>query len=245
MRLRLSIFGKPYYFTFKFFGLTCLLVALFCKLGFWQYHRAQEKRLIIETYAERHDKQLPVYSDLFKDGGDSRFYSVRLSGHFDNQHLVLLDNKTYQGRIGYEIYSPLVISGTKSAILVDRGWIPAERDRHHLPKIQALSGEISLHGVINTPPRFFSLGSMMDGPTPQFPLRVQYIKIDELQPILGLTLAPYVLWLDPADKHGFLRDWKVSLVGPEKHLVYTVQWFAFALSLLVIFGALNLQRVKK
>jgi surfeit locus 1 family protein len=245
MRLRFSIFGNTYHFTFKFFGLMLFFVLLFSSLGVWQYHRAQEKRLLIQAHAERQSQQLIGYNRIFDKNQDARFYSVYLQGHFDNQHQLLLDNKTLDGQLGYEVYTPFLLEGSDKAILVDRGWVPANQDRHILPAIEPVQDLITIKGVLNTPPRYFSLGGMTERSNSPFPLRVQYINIPELTAILGLSLPPYIVWLDPADVHGFKRQWKVNLVGPEKHVMYTVQWFAFALSLLVIFVVLNLNRVKK
>lgn len=245
MVLRFSIFGNPYYFTFKFIGLTLALVFIFSNMGVWQYHRAQQKRLLIQAYAERPFQQPLGFSSLFDEKTDSRFYSVNLKGRFDNQHQIFLDNKTMDGQVGYEVYTPFLVEGTTQAILIDRGWLPANRDRNILPTVEPVQASLSLKGVVNLPPGYFSLGAMTEGETAPFPLRVQYINLKELAPVLNLRLAPYIVWLDPADTHGFKRQWKVTFMGPEKHIMYTVQWFAFALSLLVIFGVLNLHRVKK
>jgi len=243
MILRFSIFGKQYSFTFKFIGLTLFLVALFSALGVWQYQRAQQKRQLIAAFESRHGKQSVVFNDLFKKDQDSRFYSIQLKGQFDNQHQLFLDNKTHESRVGYEVYTPFQVQGSNKVILVDRGWVSASPDRRQLPGIKPLESIVSIKGVINAPPSYFSLGGITEGQEKHFPLRVQYINLQELRPLLGLDLAPYVLWLDPADPHGFVRQWKVALVGPEKHILYTVQWFAFAISLLVIFGVLNLHKI--
>ncbi len=245
MVLRFSIFGNPYYFTFKFVGLTLIFVLLFSSLGAWQYQRAQEKRLLFAAFALRQSKEPIIFSQLFEKNRDSRFYTIHLTGHFDNKHHIFLDNKTQDGQVGYEVYTPFLVEKTKQAILVDRGFLPANPDRRILPTIQTLEARISLQGIVNEAPRYFSLGSLAEESQRSFPLRVQYIKLAELAPLLGLSLPPYIVWLDPADKHGFSRRWKITLMGPEKHLLYTVQWFAFALSLLVIFGVLNLHRVEK
>ncbi len=251
MLLRFSIFGNAFYFTFKFLGLLLVFVSLFCSLGLWQYQRAQEKRLLMQSYAERQGQELSGYQRIFDPTQDTRFYKVRLQGHFDNQHQLFLDNKILNGQLGYEIYTPFEVKMSYSSsraskiILVDRGWVPADRNRHILPKIEPVSGLISIQGVLNTPPRYFSLGKMTESNRLQFPLRVQYINLDELKALLHLPLPSYILWLDPADPHGFQRHWQVTLMGPEKHILYAVQWFAFALSLLVLFVVLNLHRVKK
>ena len=242
MLLRFSIFGNPYHFTFKFLSLTTVLVLLFCYLGLWQYHRAEQKRILIEQYEHRpHEKPID-FEKLFVKAQDPRFYAIQLKGKFDNQHHILLDNRTHEGQVGYEVYTPFLVAGTDKGILIDRGWVPANRSRAILPDIQPVEATLTLRGVVNTAPTYFSLGPMTDSLASPFPLRVQYLKLAELSPLLGYTLAPYLVWLDPKDSHGFERQFKVTFMGPEKHLMYTVQWFAFALSLLVLFVVLNLHR---
>lgn len=254
MKLPLSICGNRYHFTFKFIGLTCLFILLFSSLGVWQCSRAQQKRYLIHRYADRKYQQFTVLNDLFNSEKDGRFYSVSLKGRFDNQHHIFLDNKTYQGQAGYEIYTPFLPLRIKQfAILIDRGWVPAERDRSQLPFITPVSGIISLKGILNTPPAYFSLGAITESSEPHFPLRVQYINIKELtttaiHPTAHIpysSLAPYIVWLDPKDPHGFKREWAITIMGPERHILYAVQWFAFAISLLVLFVVLNLHRIEK
>ncbi len=243
MSLRFSIFGNHYHFTFKMLGPTLIFVLLFSSLGAWQCQRAEKKRLLIQAYQERPTQGALPFSKLFEKEKDHRFYSIHLKGHYDNAHSLFLDNKTLDGQLGYEVYTPFLVEGEgDQALLIDRGWVPANPDRRILPSIQPIQAHISLKGVVNAPPAYFSLGKITEN-QPSFPLRVQYINIQELAPLLGLVLPPYIAWLDPADPHGFKRQWKVTLMGPEKHTMYAVQWFAFAISLLVIFVVLNLRRV--
>lgn len=241
MTLQCSICGIRYHFTFKFLVLTCFFIFLFCSLGIWQYHRAQQKRILIQAYAKRpHLTPIP-FSKLF-NRQDYRFYAIHLKGHFDNQHQIFLDNRTYQGQVGYEVYTPFFVTTHHTAILIDRGWVPANVDRSHLPQLPSISENISLQGVLNFPPAFFTLGDMVDTREKHFPLRIQYVDLNELSKILGYPLAPYIVWLDPANPQGFKREWKVSFIGPEKHIMYSIQWFAFAISLLILFIVLNLHR---
>lgn len=225
-------------------GLTLFFVLLFSGLGIWQFQRAASKRLLLQAYKERPALASLPYARLFEPEQDNRFYSIHLKGHFDNLHSLFLDNKTLDGQLGYEVYTPFLVEGhPQQAVLIDRGFVAANPDRRILPTIKPISARVSLTGVVNLPPAYFSLGTITENEHPSFPLRVQYINTQELAPLLGLTLPRYIVWLDPTDPHGFKRQWKVTLMGPEKHTMYAFQWFAFAISLLVIFGVLNLHRV--
>jgi surfeit locus 1 family protein len=243
MILRLSIFGNRYYFTFKFLGLALFFIILFSSLGVWQCHRATLKKQLIQAYQARLTESPIKLSELLDIKRDNRFYSVQIRGQFDNSRTVLLDNKTLEGQVGYEVYTPFIIAGTKQALLIDRGWVPASANREQLPDIRPVNGTISIQGTLNYPPSYFSLGSMTDSVI-KFPLRVQFIDLKLISSILGYSVIPYILWLDPNNPEGYTRHWKVALMGPEKHILYAVQWFAFALSLLVIFVVLNFHRQK-
>lgn len=242
MTLRFSIGGNRFRFTFKFLVLTALLVALFAYLGFWQLARAEQKRILVSAYQQRpHEAPIP-FAQLFDPQADVRYYSIQLKGHFDNQHQIVLDNKTQDMQVGYEIYTPFIPEGSKQAVLIDRGFIPAAADRSLLPTIKSSSALITLKGVVNKAPTYFALGEMQEKGQASYPLRVQFIDLKSISSLLGYSLAPYVIWLDAASPLGFDRQWKVSYMGPEKHTMYAVQWFAFAGCLLILFVALNIHR---
>mgnify|MGYP003492815404 CR=1 FL=1 len=59
----------------------------------------------------------------------------------------------------------------------------------------------------------------------------------------GAARAVAFALLDAGVPDGFERKWRPALgFGPERHLGYAVQWFAFALVAIVMFVALNLKR---
>ena len=48
---------------------------------------------------------------------------MTVTGRYDPQHEILARARTVNGRVGFEIVTPLVLAdGT--AVLVDRGWVP-------------------------------------------------------------------------------------------------------------------------
>lgn len=46
-----------------------------------------------------------------------------VTGRYDSGNLVLVRNRTVNGRVGFEVVTPLVL-GDGTAVLVDRGWVP-------------------------------------------------------------------------------------------------------------------------
>ena len=58
---------------------------------------------------------------------------MRLNGHYDSAHQVLLDNMSYRGRPGYQVLTPLITPD--GDVLVNRGWVPADGNRAVLPDV--------------------------------------------------------------------------------------------------------------
>lgn len=221
--------------------LSLLLIYLFTHLGFWQLSRAKQKKALLHSFAER-TQQTPLTATVLNTLSDFRFYQARLNGHFDNTHTFLLDNKIVNSKIGYEVYTPFYATQLTDVILVDRGFIPAGINRQTLPHIPPILGYVTITGMLNLPPSYFAWGNMMESPHPSWPLRVEFINLPEIARLLAHPLFPYTLSLNPYDVRALPIQWQIITMGPEKHIGYAIQWFAFALTLLILSFALNWKR---
>lgn len=220
--------------------LALILISLFISLGVWQLERAAEKKKLIKNYHKQsNEAPLPGYQLLLNASQDWRFYRVTLEGRFDHQYTLLLDNKTFQGKIGYEVYTLFHAKDLPFPVLVDRGFVPIGTTRKKLPLIPHIIGQISITGMLNLPPRYQAFSQMAESPF-TWPLRVQYLNIQELTELLHLPkIFPYVLQLDPKNPVAFPLEWQIIIMPPEKHYAYALQWFAIAFTLLVLWVALN------
>lgn len=224
--------------------LALLSVVLFCvfiNLGMWQLRRADEKQLLLKSFSQR-AHQAPLKVDSLLVQNDLRFHRAQLEGTFDNAHTILLDNKTRHGKIGYEVYTPFKAIGFDLPILVDRGFVQSTGNRRDLPTIRAVTDETMIIGLLNKPPKYAALGAMVDKPT--WPLRVEFIDLPKIGKQLHTDFFPYILILDPKHAAAFESEWEIVIMSPERHQGYALQWFAFALVLLVLFGALNINRTE-
>lgn len=217
--------------------LAFLFISLFTGLGFWQLQRAKQKEILLHAFTER-TKMPPLHASNLK-AKDLRFYAAQFTGKFDNQHVFLLDNKTFHGQVGYEVYTPFFAKGLSVLILVDRGFIPLGRSRETLPTFREISDEIIVTGMLNRSPAYVAWGPIKESASIRWPLRVEYINLNELAKLLGAPLFPYVLSLNPTHRAAFAMEWKIVTMGPERHRGYAVQWFALALTLLILFIVLN------
>ncbi len=231
-------FAPKWYFTVG----TLLLCALFIRLGFWQLDRAAFKEHLQQLFIERLHLAPQPLAELPKDR-DLRYYPAIITGHYDNLHTFLLDNKIHDHHVGYEVLTPFMLEKNAQAVLINRGWIPADTDRHILPMIPAVTGQQTLVGhVYLTPGKSFILGNVLEAKT-TWPLRMQAVDIPAVQAKLQRSFYPFVLLLSATEKEGFIRDWQpTTTLSADKHKGYAVQWFAFTGVLMIIFLVLNIKR---
>jgi surfeit locus 1 family protein len=65
----------------------------------------------------------------------------------------------------------------------------------------------------------------------------------DVESALGVDVESRIILLDPGAADGFERQWRPALgFGPERHLGYAIQWFAFALVTVALFISLNLRQ---
>jgi surfeit locus 1 family protein len=75
---------------------------------------------------------------------------------------------------------------------------------------------------------------MQESPQLVWPLRVEFIHLAQLAPLIGSSLYPYVLYLSPQHPAAFAVERHFVLFPPARHWGYAVQWFALALTLLIL-----------
>lgn len=217
--------------------LGLLMVAGLCSLGFWQLSRAKEKRILIATFTAR-TLHAPLSSNALQNLADPRYYRAKLSGNFDNSHTYLLDNKIVDGQVGYEVYTPFWIKHSKNPIMVDRGFIPMGSTRQQLPTIKNINGEVNILGMLNSPPKYVAFGTMQTDALINWPLRIEYLDLKKIN--LAAKFYPYILSLDANDPAAYKIQWQAfETMPPERHIGYAVQWFALALTLLILCVVLN------
>ena len=215
---------------------AALAITLLVRLGYWQLDRAHEKELRSASFTARMDAE-PVHIDDLIDGDliDISWRRVSASGLFGRTHL-LLDNRTFNGRVGFEVLTPLELRSGKH-LLVNRGWIPAGATRATIPDIADPGVTSGISGHLGPPP---VTGLKFDDDADEVEvlsdniMRLQHINIAELGERLDIELRPIVLYLDNRSQAGFRREWIPPGDGSMKHRAYAVQWFAMAAVLAAI-----------
>ena len=223
---------------------TGLGLVLFVSLGQWQLDRAKQKQQLIDAYAQRAEEAPAQIDAKPRVWQEYRYRKGTVRGHYDIKRQLLLDNRTYQGKAGYHVITPLRIQNSEVAVLVNRGWVPVGKSRADLPELPAPSGEITTRGIINLPPEHvFRLGPDAEH-NGSWPVILQALEQDQITGLLGYPVLPIVLLLEGDEEHGFIRDWKpVYGILPDQHRAYAVQWFSFALILFGNYVGVNTRRI--
>ena len=215
--------------------LVVVSVSLFISLGRWQERRADEKQRLMDLQQARAaEAPMRLIADM-SELGDSRYRVVTVSGSYDTDHQVLVDNQISNGKAGYHVLTPLRGPNGSAAVLVNRGWIPMNPDRRQLPAIQAPAGQQVVSGALD---KFGTVGLKLAGadvPSPGWPAVVQVVDAGKLAERLGYPLLPYQVLLAAAEPDGYERAWRQIDLHPEKSRGYAFQWFAFAATALALY----------
>jgi cytochrome oxidase assembly protein ShyY1 len=224
--------------------LTGLALAAFASLGTWQLGRAREKRALTEAFERGGQETADASGRGFAEL--TRYQRVRLRGSYDPSHQMLLDNMpSATGRPGYRVLTPLERADDRGWVLVDRGWVPLGATRQQLPDVAVGSAEREVSGVLDSLPEpGLRVGPAAAPGAAGWPRVLLFPTERDVESVLGRDVESRILLLDADAPDGYERQWRPSLgFGPERHLGYAIQWFAFAVVAMVLFIALNLQRL--
>lgn len=214
----------------------CLLPVLLA-LGMWQLDRSKQKQALLKSQQQAvATETLHLSATIENDTEASRYRQVDVTGHYDAAHQFLIDNQISDGKVGYFVLTPFILAGTTKGVLVNRGWIPLDRNRSVLPDLQIHNAQATIVGRIN---HFPSVGIKLAGaeiPTEGWPSIVQVVNANVLAKKLGYSLFQFQVELAKELPDGFKREWRNSTIMlPEQHVAYAIQWFALALTLTILF----------
>ncbi len=219
---------------------TALLLPLFLGLGRWQWNRGVDRQTQWDAFARGGGEAVPaVGSDLARQ---ERFAHVALQGSYDAERQFLLDNRSFEGRPGYEVLTVLRLADG-AAIPVDRGWIPFDGYRDRLPAIAVSSELRTLRGRIDTlPSSGLDSGRAAPATSGSWPRLTSFPRKADLEAAYGQPLLDGMILLDPSAADGYLRKWRPPGLEPDKHKSYAIQWWGFGVLLIILYVGLNIQK---
>lgn len=229
---------------------TLAVLPLLIALGFWQIHRAHFKKGLHDAFLARETAPAVRLNDpdsRAMNASAMHWHEVVAEGHYDPDHQFLLDNQVYKMAAGYLVLTPFRIAGSDAWVLVNRGWLPLGESRAVVPNVEVSSKTTEIRGLAVP---FPAAGIRLAGDARVQALgpevsRIERVSVPQISRRLHRHILPYLINLDPGEPNGYHRQRAVPGSDEPMHLGYAFQWFALAVTLVVIYIATNLQRLDK
>ena len=218
--------------------ITAILVLIFVQLGKWQLSRAEEKDTQyerLEEYAKQPAIALPKSLVMLED---FQYREVEVEGEYLSEQTIWIDNKTYKGRAGYHVITPLKISNSILSVAVNRGWIASGNDRAVLPEVLEVEGRVKVIGIVASP----ELRTLELSDSVRHGKVWDKFDLQSYEKVIGYDLQPILILQKDQVNDGLIRDWEKPESGASKNIGYAVQWFSLALTTIIIFLVLNVKR---
>lgn len=232
--LLLKFFSRRWWFA------TLLVIAaslVMARLGIWQLDRLEQRRAFNAQFtAARAQPPLDLNKDVPADLALMEWRAVTFTGEYDFANQVAVRNQYYGNEYGYHLLTPLLSNGT--AVLVDRGWIPADGNATPADwRKYDEPGQVAVTGQIRLGQAKPALGGVADAlPVDGNKLavwnnaNVEQIALQMPYPILGIYLQPAA---DPADATPPIPYQPEIELTEGPHFGYALQWFTFTAILLI------------
>jgi surfeit locus 1 family protein len=214
------------------------VVAVVCtRLGFWQLERLKERRAAnLSALAARAAPQVSIEAVA---GLNLQIAGrmVRVEGRYDHTHDVILRARAYNGLPGVEIVSPLVLEGGRTAVLVNRGFMPTP------DAVTIQTDSVREFGRVRVEGTALPVGSGGGEPLERRG-GTTWARLDlaALSARMPYEVAPVYIRQSPDSAlPRFPRRLEPVLIDDGPHLSYAIQWFAFA-GMALVFGGVILKQ---
>lgn len=221
-------------FSRRWWWVTLIVIigmAVLFRLGIWQLDRLAQRRaanvVLLEQLTSEplslNDPELDVEA---LDEMPDRAAVAR--GEFDYSEQLWLKLQNLQGQAGGHLLAPLRIAGRDDAVLVDRGWVPAENEDPTTWAQFDVAGLVTVEGYL----QLAETSRRADPPSE--PQQEWYrVDVEAIERQMPYDLLPVYLLQAPVEGNGSLpyRQEPEFDLSEGPHLSYAIQWFLFTLIL--------------
>jgi surfeit locus 1 family protein len=204
-------------------------IAATARLGFWQLDRAHQKEALQAQYERM--RAAPVLELGGAHTQAERYRRVAVSGEFDTQHEILLDNQVHQGMAGYHVLTPLRIAAGDKLVMVNRGWIGRIKEYPSIPDIPSELGTITITGITDRADRSLielSADTVQGNVWQNFTAR-------RFRERTGIELLNFVILQQDPPGNALVRVKAEPEFTILRHYGYAFQWFALAATALTLY----------
>lgn len=228
-------------FSFKWLFTTLLVftgTAICIRLGMWQLDRLEQRRAFnIQVESMRAADLLDLNQNLPADVSSMEWRAVAVTGEYDFENQIALRNQYHSDQYGYHLITPLLFDG--EAVLVDRGWIPADgnsapQDWHKYDEL----GQVTVTGQFRLGRAKPVFGGVADAELSPGQTRLDFwnnlditrISAQSPYPILLMYIQPNII---EDDSEPPIPYQPVLELTEGSHFGYALQWFSFAAILFI------------
>lgn len=205
-------------------------------LGTWQMQRLAWKTALI---AEREAGLAMLAADLplgFDDAHEAKafdFRTVTVTGTFRHELEQLYGAQARANVLGHHVLTPLVPEDGL-AILVDRGWVPADKVHPASRPDGQLANEVTISGIARY--RAADRPGMFTPDNDPPARRWYHYDLEAMAAELGIELSPIVVEADETAVPGGLPiGGRTRLHLPNNHLQYAMTWYGLAAGLIGVY----------
>lgn len=207
--------------------------AVLVALGTWQMERRSWKAELIATMESRLAMAPLAIEAVLASREPVDFRPLRASGSFRHDREFYLAARSYQGKLGYHVVTPLVLNDGRTTVMVDRGWVPTDRRDPASRPLGQLAGVVSVTGIARLPPRpgVFTPDNRPDQNQWYWSdLSAMAQQADVAQ------VVPFVIEAGADSNPGGLPiGGRTRVTLSNDHLQYAITWYALAGALAVIY----------
>jgi len=245
-----SFVRRPGWILSHLFVLGC--VVAFILLAFWQLDRLSGRREVNRMIQGR-ETEAPVPIESLVDPTQSAdvanantFRVVTVTGHYDTANQVLIRNRTRNNSDpGWWLITPLVGADGKTAVAVNRGWVPYAIDENStLAEFAPPSGSVTVTGLLmSTQNRVSGPYDPSDGVVHT----LSRVDLTRYQHQLPYQLYPVYVTLQsstPPQSGPLPEPVPAPEMGDGPHLNYAGQWLIFATLTVIVYPLLLRRRAR-
>ena len=224
---------------------TVSVFSILVKLGLWQLERAVQKQQWQTTLTARQAASELDYAAFINLGNTEPLtgYRINVNASAVNSQILLLDNQVYNGQVGYLAYQVFEMTATQPWLLVELGFVAANKDRRILPDLMPLpltpyrlTGRVYQRQANPLSDQLYVEEFTVEN---REMIRFQNLNLVALAEKIGHELAPAVLQPDVTPNMNLPKPWTPIPLSAHKHQGYALQWFTMAavfLSLMLWLG---------
>jgi surfeit locus 1 family protein len=223
---------------------TLAAVAIMVGLGTWQVERLAWKNALIdriESGMRATPAPLPAWVE---NSADWDFRRVSVTGQFLHDRELDLAARSMNGRIGYQIVTPLK-RDDGTLVLVNRGWVPLEK-RDPASRPEGLpAGTVTIEGVARVPAERGWMQPDNDAATNMWFWYDIPAMAAQAGEGTGEALPVVIEAGDAPNPGGFPIGGQTNVNIANNHLQYAFTWYSLAITLIVIYFVFHWRRGSK